>query len=81
MLKGSGLITSYSQREFDEQLKVTIQTRGSFGGDCLDKEDAKNYQTIIECIQCLLTLGRFDIQTTVMTPHSFQANPGQGHLY
>ena len=48
--------------------------------DELDEEDTKKYQSLIGALQWVVTLGRFDIGTAVMTLSSFQANPRVGHL-
>ena len=48
--------------------------------DFLDKEATIKYQSMIGSLQWLVTIGRFDIQTAVMTLSSFRAQPRQGHL-
>ena len=48
--------------------------------DLLDEKGIKIYQSLIGGLQWLITLGRFDIQTHVMTMSSFRAAPRQGHL-
>ena len=48
--------------------------------DLLDEKGIKTYQSLIGGLQWLITIGRFDIQTHVMTMSSFRAAPRQGHL-
>ena len=43
-------------------------------------DDIKKYQSLIGALQWVITLGRFDIATAVMTLSSFRAAPRQGHL-
>ena len=46
----------------------------------LDVDDTKKYQSLIGALQWVITLGRFDIATAVMTLSSFRSAPRQGHL-
>jgi hypothetical protein len=46
----------------------------------LCEDDILKYQSLIGQLQWLITLGRFDIQTAVMTMSSFRAQPRIGHL-
>ena len=46
----------------------------------LDEEGIQQYQSLIGCLQWLITIGRWDIQTAVMTLSSYRAQPRQGHL-
>lgn len=46
----------------------------------LDEDDIQKYQSLIGSLQWLITLGRWDIQTQVMSMSSFRAMPRQGHL-
>jgi hypothetical protein len=46
----------------------------------LDDEDTQKYQSLIGSLQWLITLGRWDVQTAVMTLSSFRAQPRKGHL-
>ena len=48
--------------------------------DELDMDGIKKYQSLIGALQWVITLGRFDIATAVMTLSSFRANPRTGHL-
>ncbi len=41
----------------------------------LDADDTVKYQSLIGALQWLITIGRFDIQTAVMTLSSFRAAP------
>ena len=44
------------------------------------EEDTKKYQSMIGSLQWVISLGRFDICTAVMTLSSFQASPRIRHL-
>eukprot|EP00531_Pseudo-nitzschia_arenysensis_P008891 CAMPEP_0116125882 /NCGR_PEP_ID=MMETSP0329-20121206/6042_1 /TAXON_ID=697910 /ORGANISM="Pseudo-nitzschia arenysensis, Strain B593" /LENGTH=1908 /DNA_ID=CAMNT_0003619941 /DNA_START=154 /DNA_END=5877 /DNA_ORIENTATION=+ len=46
----------------------------------LDEDDTQKYQSLIGALQWLITLGRWDIQTAVMTLSGFRAKPRRGHL-
>jgi hypothetical protein len=46
----------------------------------LDDEDTQKYQSLIGSLQWVITLGRWDVQTAVMTLSSFRAKPRKGHL-
>ena len=46
----------------------------------LDEEGKKKYQTMIGCLQWMISLGRFDIHTATMTMSRFRAAPRKGHL-
>ena len=46
----------------------------------LDQEGIKKYQSLIGVTQWLISLGRFDIATAIMTLSSFRACPRIGHL-
>ena len=46
----------------------------------LDIKDVKIYQSMIGAAQWVVSLGRFDVATAVMTLSSFRATPRQGHL-
>ena len=46
-----------------------------------DEEDIEIYQSLIGCMQWAVSIGRFDIQTAVMTMSSFREKPRIGHLY
>ena len=46
----------------------------------LEEDDTLKYQSLIGILQWLITLGRWDIQTAVMTLSSFRAKPRHGHL-
>ena len=48
--------------------------------DLCSAEDRERYQSLLGALQWLVTLGRFDIATAVMTMSSFRAAPRQGHL-
>ena len=46
----------------------------------LDPEKTKLYQSLIGALQWMVTIGRFDIMTAVVTMSSFRAAPRIGHL-
>ena len=46
----------------------------------LDEDDTIKYQAMIGQMQWLITLGRFDMQTSTMTMSAFRAKPRVGHL-
>ena len=48
--------------------------------ELLDIEGIRIYMSMIGAAQWLVTLGRFDVQTAVMTLSSFRVAPRQGHL-
>jgi hypothetical protein len=48
--------------------------------ELLEADEVQKYQSLIGSLQWLITLGRFDIQTAVMTLSSFRALPRRGHL-
>ena len=46
----------------------------------LDPEKVKIYQSLIGALQWVVTIGRFDVMTAVVTLSGFRAAPRQGHL-
>ena len=48
--------------------------------ELLDLEWIQKYQSLIGSLQWNITIGSFDIQTSVMTLSSFRAAPRRGHL-
>jgi hypothetical protein len=48
--------------------------------ELLDPEKTKLYQSLIGALQWIITIGRFDIMTAVVTLSSFRAAPRVGHL-
>ena len=46
----------------------------------LDEKEILQYQSLIGSLQWAITIGRWDIQTAVMTLSSFRAQPRKGHL-
>ena len=48
--------------------------------DFLDAEKIKLYQSLIGALQWMVTIGRFDIMTAVVTLSAFRAAPRIGHL-
>ena len=47
--------------------------------EILEGHEVNHYLTMVGQLQCLITLGRFDIQTQVITISRFRAQPRQGH--
>ena len=43
-------------------------------------EEIKQYQTLIGQLQCLISLGRFDIAVHTMSLSRYRAQPPKGHL-
>jgi len=48
--------------------------------ELLNEDDQKAHQSLIGALQWAIQIGRFDIQTAVMTLSRFRAMPRQGHL-
>ena len=48
--------------------------------ELLDDTGIKKYQSLIGALQWVITIGRFDVMTAVMTLSSFRAAPRRGHL-
>ncbi len=46
----------------------------------LDEKEIQDYQSLIGSIQWVVSIGRFDVMTAVMTLSSFFAEPHKGHL-
>jgi hypothetical protein len=46
----------------------------------LEEDDIRKYQSLIGALQWVITLGRFDVATAVMTMSSFRVAPRVGHL-
>ena len=46
----------------------------------LDQEGIRQYQSLIGSLQWVVTIGRFDVMTAVMTMSSFRTAPRMGHL-
>jgi hypothetical protein len=46
----------------------------------LDAEGITTYQSLIGTLQWVVSIGRFNVQTAVMSLSSFRANPRRGHL-
>jgi len=46
----------------------------------LDEKGTRDYQSLVGSLQWLISIGRFDIMTAVMTMSSFRAAPRKGHL-
>ena len=48
--------------------------------EILGPEDQKKYQSMIGALQWVISLGRFDIATPIMTMSRFRVEPRVGHL-
>jgi len=48
--------------------------------ELLDLDNITKYQSLIGALQWAVSIGRFDIMTSVMTLSSFQAAPCRGHM-
>ena len=48
--------------------------------ELLDEEWTQKYQSLIGALQWVVSIGRFDVQTAVMSMSSFRAAPRRGHL-
>ena len=48
--------------------------------ELLDDKGIREYQSLIGSLQWLISIGRFDIMTAVMTMSSFRSAPRKGHL-
>jgi hypothetical protein len=46
----------------------------------LDDDGIQKYQSLIGSLQWIISIGRWDVQTAVMTLSSFRAQPRKGHL-
>jgi hypothetical protein len=46
----------------------------------LDEAGIKDYQSLIGALQWLVSIGRFDINTAVMTMSTFRSEPRKGHM-
>ena len=46
----------------------------------LNEDDTQKYQLLISSMQWAISLGRFDIQTAVMTLSGFRCAPRLGHM-
>ncbi len=46
----------------------------------LDEKGTRDYQSLIGSLQWLISIGRFDIMTAVMTMSAFRSAPRKGHL-
>ena len=48
--------------------------------ELLDEEWIQKYQSLIGALQWVISIGLFDVQTSVMTLSSFRSAPRRGHL-
>ena len=65
------LVTSPIEKGDNPELDTT---------ELLDADQTQNYQSLIGALQWAVSIGRFDIQTAVMSMSSFRAAPRIGHL-
>ena len=80
------LIKNY-ERTFGEKPRMTVHSPLEKGdhpelddSEFLDMEGILQYQSLIGSLQWAISLGRFDIATSVMTMSGFRAAPRHGHL-
>ena len=80
------MIDSY-QRLFGESPKQSYHSPIEKGdhpeldtSEFLDQEGISQYQSLIGILQWVITIGRFDVQTAVMTLSSFRVAPRRGHI-
>ena len=80
------LIKNY-ERMFGEPPKQNVSSPLEKGdhpeldtSEFVDEKGIKTYQSMIGALQWMVTIGRFDILTAVMTMSSFRAAPQVGHL-
>jgi Reverse transcriptase (RNA-dependent DNA polymerase) len=80
------MVATY-ERMFGELPKQTVTSPLEKGdhpeldtSDLLDDEGITTYQSLVGALQWLVTIGRFDITTAVMTMSGFRVAPRQGHL-
>ena len=78
---------SFKQRYPDEKMDKKISSPLEPGdhpeldtSEFLDQDGIEIYQSLIGAFQWAVTIGRWDIQTAVMTMSSFRAQPRVGHL-
>jgi hypothetical protein len=75
------------ERMFGEKPKTLYQSPLEKGdhpeldlSDLLEYEGIQHYQSLVGSMQWAVSLGRFDIATSIMTLSGFRAAPRQGHL-
>jgi hypothetical protein len=75
------------ERMFGEPLKQNVSSPLEKGdhpeldtAEFVDEKGIKTYQSMIGALQWMVTIGRYDILTAVMTMSSFRAAPQAGHL-
>lgn len=80
------MIASY-ERMFGQQPKQTVTSPLEKGdhpeidtSELLDEEGIKQYQSLIGALQWVVTIGRIDVTTAVMTLSGFRAAPRKGHM-
>ncbi len=80
------LIANY-ERMFGSPPKQTVTSPLEKGdhpeldtSDLLDEKGIQDYQSLIGSLQWVVSIGRFDVMTAVMTLSSFRAAPRKGHL-
>ena len=68
-----------SNRKYRQLLDANNHSEADISACCEDK-DRDKYQSLIGSMQWAVSLGRFDIQTAVMTMSGFRECPRLGHL-
>ena len=80
------LVANY-ERTFGESPKQTVSAPLEKGdhpeldtSELLEKAGIEQYQSLIGALQWVISIGRFDVHTAVMTLSGFRAAPRRGHL-
>jgi hypothetical protein len=80
------MVASY-ERMFGEQPKQNVTSPLEKGdhpeldtSELLDSQGISMYQSLIGALQWVITIGRFDVHTAVMTLSGFRVAPRRGHL-
>jgi hypothetical protein len=80
------MISSY-ERMFGQAPKQNVSSPIEKGDhpeldetNILDDDGIKKYQSLIGALQWVITIGRFDVNTSVMTLSGFRAAPRVGHM-
>ena len=75
------------ERMFGQPPKQTVSSPLEKGdhpeldeSELLDEDGTTKYQSLIGALQWVITIGRFDVHTAVMTLSGFRAAPRRGHM-
>ena len=78
---------SYKQRFPGEEIDKRVTSPLDPGdhpeldtSEFLPRDEIQIYQSLVGAMQWAISIGRFDIQTHIMTLSSFRAQPRRGHL-